>query len=293
MGENKQEIKNLLSLIDDPDELIWHPIRDSIVQMGKAVLPIVQEHWQSADTPDLASRVQGLIDEIQFRELHTDWIQWWNSESGTLKEGAVLLYRIIDPEYNISQLESLIKPITNEIWIELSDKLTALEKTRIINYLIFEKRGLNPVSNLDSKSKHLFISALLLTGSGHPLVISLLYCLLCRELSIPVYKAGNGEDSALAYIDTFNVGQALIQILGDYPVFFYILPDQIGNVIGLKFYTDYLNEQFPTQKPDYKTITDKQFIRIILQKLHNLLKEENKQEHLFKIKQLLSVSLIH
>ncbi|MEA1876277.1 MAG: transglutaminase family protein [Bacteroidota bacterium] len=293
MDNDKRKIQNLLNLLGDPDELIWHPIRDTIIQMGKTALPVLQEHWQSSDTPSLASRIQELIDEIQFNGLRTDWIQWWNSESGTLKEGVVLFSQIIDPDYNYSKLDRLIKPVANEIWIELSDKLTALEKTRIVNYILLEKLGLIPINNLDSKSKHLFIPSLLSTYSGHSLAISLLYCLLCRELSIPVYKAGNGEDSALAYIDTLNVDLTQVQILGDYPVFFYILPDHIGEIIGMKYYTEYLSKQFPTQRTDYKTISDKQFIRVMLQKLYNFYKEENKQEHLFKIKQLLSVSLNH
>ena len=292
MDENQQDIKNLLSLLDDPDVKIWYPIRDTIFKRGKLALPILNEHWQSSHNPILASRVQELIYEIQFGELKAEWINWWNSNSGTLKEGVVLLGRIIDREFNLSQLENFVKPITSEIWIELSDKLTALEKIRIIIYFLFEKRSINSLNNFESKSKHLFIRNLLLTGAGHPLSISLLICLLCRDLSIPVYKAGNGEDPTLAYLDTQN-NVPLLKELDRYQTLFYISPDLSGEIFSKTQYIEYLQMQFPTQKLNYSAISDKLFIRVILQILQSFYKEEKNQKHLSEIKQLLSASIIY
>jgi len=293
MDENQQNIKDLLSLLDDPDERIWYPIRDTIFKKGKLALPILNEHWQCSRNPILASRVQELIYEIQFGELKTEWIKWWNNNSGTLKEGVVLLGRIVDPEFNLSQLENLVKPIVNEIWIELSAKLTALEKIRIIIYFLYEKHSLNALTNFESKSKHLSIRNLLLTGNGHPLSISLLICLLCRDLSIPVYKSGDGEDPTLAYLDIHNNVVPLIKELSSYQTFFYISPDQSGEIFSKTQYIEYLQMQFPTQKFDFSAISDKLFIRVILQILQNLYKEEKNQKHLSEIKQLLSISIIH
>jgi len=292
MDEKALEIKDLLLLLDDPDELIWQTIRDRIMQTGSLALPILQEHWQSVNNPDTASRIQELINAIQFKELTRTWEKWWNSKSGTLMEGVVLLGKIIDPEINITVLEHLIKPIKDEIWIELSDKLTAIEKIRIINYLLFEKRGFKTIDSIDSKSRHLLLTNLLYTGSGHPLSVALLYVLLCRELSIPVYKAGNGENSTLVRLDVQDNTASLIYKLGNYSALFYILPDNNGEMIGKGAYADYLQNQFPTQKPAFEATTDKMFIRIILQKMHNLSEAENKQQHLLNIKQLLSVCVI-
>lgn len=290
MDKSRQEIKNLLTLLDDPDDKIWQQIRSKVVQIGKVALPILHDYWQYASNSILASRIQEIIIEIQYGELLKDWVQWWKNESGTLKEGAALLGQIIDPEFNLSNLENLLKPFINEIWIELSDKLTALEKIRIVNYVFFEKTNLHSINIIDTKSKNLFVSNLLLTGSGHPLAISLLYNLLCRELSIPVYKAGNGENSALVYLNTQNLANPISRKLSDYPTFFYILPDSSGEMLGMRPYTEHLKNQFPTQKPDINPVGDKAFIRIILQKLHNLYVEEKKHIHLFIVKQLLSVS---
>ncbi len=291
MDENRSNIELLLRLIDDPDENVWHPIRETIIKGGKIHIPVLQEQWQNASNNIQASRIEELISDLQFNELQKAWIKWWNNNSATLKEGVTLVEQIIDPEFNLAQLETLLKPIKNKIWIELSDKLTALEKIRIINHFFFQQHGFVALDNTDSKAKNNYIRNIFLSGSGAPLSISLLYCLLCRELSIPVYKVGKGDNASLSFLNQ-NPGIHVIQNLSNYSSLFFILPDMQGKVIGQKQYIELSQVQYPTQTQEFELLSDKSFIRIILQKLYYSYKEEKNTRRLSQIKHLLSLSVV-
>lgn len=284
------ELKNLLCLLDDPNENVWHPIRDTILRKGKSILKALQEEWQMAEDPLLAARINDLITIIQFGQLQDDWLDWWISNKGNLKEGWVLLSRVIDPDFNLERFEKLLKPIYNEIWIELSDKLTALEKVRVINYLLFEKHSLVVIKSINIKAKHMFVSNLLSSGSGHPMAIASLFCLLCRELSIPVYKVGNMENSGLAYLENYNIAIHTGLESGNSKALFYILPDKQGEIISQRQYADHFHQEFPSYILDLNLIPDKEFIRLILSELQFYYKEENNKLLLGKVNQLLSLS---
>ena len=47
MKEDKlQEIKALVNLVDDPDELIYNQIKSKIISMGKEVIPMLESAWE-------------------------------------------------------------------------------------------------------------------------------------------------------------------------------------------------------------------------------------------------------
>ncbi len=268
-------ISSLLKLADDPDESVWLSVRDKLLRLGYENIERLNEHWKTCDNSISAERIEGLISEIKSEQLTQEFSHWINSEDPAIKQGIILICRLLDPDFNNEELKRLVKPIERSIWLELSTKLTALEKVRIINHLLFEKQQITFKQNIDARSIHFFLPTLLKTRIGHPLTISLLFILLARELELPVFKVSSGDLAALVYLDAPEHLKIKFRNLSELNPLFYILLDHQIEIFGKSQFLQYLQHQYPTQNQNHNIVPDHKIIEIILLKLKYQYEEEN------------------
>jgi len=287
--ENENSFKSLLVLADDPDESIWLSVQDAILEKAEENLDILHEFWKNSESLLASDRIEELINQLNFRALLNDFHKWTKSANPTLKRGVVLISKVLLPDFNEDDLEKLLSPIKKSIWIELNSNLTALEKVRIINHLIFEKTQISFKSSLDSKAIHFFIPTLLKNNEGHPLAITILILLLARELDLTIFKVSNGDIPALAYLDVPEFLSVNPNRLNEYDTLFYISLDHHIDVFGKKQFGEYIDHLHITDNQDLKIVPDMQLIRIMLLKLKLLYEEENNDLKYSQISQLLQV----
>ena len=63
MQENK-EIKALLKLIDDPDEVVYETVSSKIISFGKEIIPNLENYWNTIANVELQEKVELLISKI-------------------------------------------------------------------------------------------------------------------------------------------------------------------------------------------------------------------------------------
>ena len=70
MGSQNPSIKALVKLIDDPDEDIFHHVRDELIKCGSKAIPYLEKSWED-DYYGLVfqSRIENIIHDIQFEEV--------------------------------------------------------------------------------------------------------------------------------------------------------------------------------------------------------------------------------
>ena len=75
--KDEKSIKALIQLIDDPDEHIFLHVRDTLLSFGFDAIPFLENSWEH-DHYDLIfqSRVEQIINEIQFEETKVQLLQW-------------------------------------------------------------------------------------------------------------------------------------------------------------------------------------------------------------------------
>ncbi len=259
--------ESLIKLLDDPDQVIYEAVSLKIQQIGTELIPDLESAAQQALSPLLHERLESIIKILHFNQLKNDLTDWIQSPCPELLEGAWLFCRYQFPDLTRKQFMGLIIPLRSEIWLEVSDSLTAMEKVRVMNSLLFSNnRVVLNESHPDSPGNN-FINRILETGQGNEYSLNLLYAILAQELSIPLFVAEMPDYPILAYVDMLMVPN------GDlnpelYDVLFYVNPADKGTMHSKIDLTNYLFRQsYPIEQSYYQPRRNSEFIRICFQKL--------------------------
>ena len=82
--------------------------------------------------------LENLIQEIQFNGVKDDLKRWIRTGAEYILEGAFYVARFQFPEISMDKINEQIESIRKDVWIEINNNLTALEKVKILNYIIFD-----------------------------------------------------------------------------------------------------------------------------------------------------------
>ncbi len=238
---NNKKIKALINLLDDPDEEIFRTVKDNLIAEGSEIIPELEKVWESSFNTDLQSRIEDLIQDIQLQSLKKGFRTWVNTEKRDLLEGAFLVAKYQYPDLKIENLKEKIELIKKDVWLELHENLTALEKIKILNHIIFDihKFVLNN-SNFYSPQNS-YINNVLESKKGNPLSLSLIYAVIAQELWLPVYGVNLPKNFILAYKEEISALFAFDESVDS--VLFYINPANKGTVFGRKEIDSFLKQQ--------------------------------------------------
>ena len=141
---NSSDLNSLIALLDDPDSEIFKVVSEKIVTQGIGVVPQLENAWEKAHNEIVQDRIENLIQTIQFNSTFDSISLWINSETQDLLEGAFLIARFQYPELTLSSIEKEIEKIRRDAWLEINDNLTALEKVKVINHILFDVYNFGP-----------------------------------------------------------------------------------------------------------------------------------------------------
>ena len=152
------------------------------------------------------------------------------------------------PDLDENRIFEQIENIEKDIWLELNETLTALEKVRIINHILFEVHGYS--SNVKSfhSPQNSFINEVLNSKKGNPISLSILYSIIAQKHGIPLIGVNLPKHFILAYRDDFMVD---LRPDGDIKVLFYVNPFSRGAVFSKREVDDFLKQLDIEPKPEY------------------------------------------
>ena len=138
MLENK-EIIALISLLDDPDEYIYNEVKNKIMSLGEATIPFLEQYWENNPMNLVSqSRIEEIIQKIQFDATYNDLEKWVNSDNPDLLKGALLINQFQYPDLDVKPIIETIEKIKQDIWLEVNNNLTSFEIIKIVNKILFE-----------------------------------------------------------------------------------------------------------------------------------------------------------
>jgi len=246
---NSSDLNSLIALLDDPDSEIFKVVSEKIVTQGIGVVPQLENAWEKAHNEIVQDRIENLIQTIQFNSTFDSISLWINSETQDLLEGAFLIARFQYPELTLSSIEKEIEKIRRDAWLEINDNLTALEKVKVINHILFDVYNFGPnVSNFFSPNNQ-YINLLFETKKGGPILLSVFYACIAQRLGLPIHCVNLPKNFVLAYKDRFHssVGS---EDEND-GILFYINPFNRGSVFSRKEIDVFLKQQNITSKSEY------------------------------------------
>ena len=209
------ELKALISLLDDPDDEVFDEVRDKLISFGDEIIPHLETAWESSFDHLLQNRIENIVHFLQFHTTKKALSNWKNSEQDLI-DGSIILAKYQYPDIEENEIKEIIKKITQDAWLELNDNLTALEKVNVVNHIIFNIHGFYGNTKNINSPKNSYINNVIERKKGNPITLGIIYLAVCNNLNIPMYGvdipahfilsyAENPQD-ILFYLNVFNRG---------------------------------------------------------------------------------------
>ncbi len=200
MQENK-EIKALLKLIDDPDEVVYETVSNKIISFGKEIIPNLENYWNTIANVELQEKVELLIHQLQFEDLKQEFIKW-NNDKPDLLAGTMLISKYVYPEMDTTFIFKEIEKLRRNIWLEMNTYLTPMEQINVLGSIIYsyyKQQGLEiSYQNIDG----FLINKTLENHKANAFGNGTIILILCHLLDVPVKAINIPNQFILAYFDT-------------------------------------------------------------------------------------------
>lgn len=279
---DKKQIHALVSLLDDPDEQVFSQIQNKLLQLGEDVIPVLESAWENSFDSVLQQRIEAIIHLIQFDNIRRSLREWALPEQQDLLTGAILIARYQYPDLDDAALRKHVEQIKQDIWLELNNNLTALEKVKVINHILFDVHNFSSNTQNYHAPQNSYINNVLESKKGNPVSLSIIYAVLAQELRIPIYGVNLPEHFILAYVDNGSINNALIE--DPDRVLFYINPFSRGAPVNKKEIDSFLKQQ--KLDPDEQFYTPCSNLMIIRRLLNNLIASYEKLGYPHKVEEL-------
>ncbi len=263
------QIDALISLIEDPDEIIFSQVKSEIKNYGADVIPkLEKERETSSFGPLYIDRIDQLIQSIQLESISEKMKEWHASEEKDLLEGALLINQFQYPSYNPDLIRKEITRIRQDVWLELNDNLTGFEKVRIMNHILFNVHGFSGNKSNYTSPNNSFLGDVLSSKKGSPLSLAILYQVLANSLDIPIYGVNLPNHFILCYMDEHGIASMLDETVAENGILFYINPFSDGTVIHKNEIDEFLfHLNLPEKVKFYKPCDNSDIINRLINNL--------------------------
>jgi hypothetical protein len=229
---NLKEVIALITLLDDPDDGIYSEVKNRFIILGPPAIPHLETAWENSFDALMQKRIEGIIHTIQFKALQNALKHWSENEQDDLFKGCAIIARYQYPDLDENKLKKQLHQIKQDVWLELHDDLTAIEKVKIINHIMFEVHQFGGNITNYHAPQNSFINVVLETKKGNPVMLSVIYALVCKELAIPIYGVNLPQHFVLAYVNDFaNLFDPSHKTLSD-NILFYVNPFSKGLIFN-------------------------------------------------------------
>jgi regulator of sirC expression with transglutaminase-like and TPR domain len=212
----------------------------------------------------LQTRIENIIHRIQFDKTLEAIADWKKKESPDLLEGAILIARYHYPELDEAKINEGIRQLHQDVWLEMNDQLTALEKIRVINHIFFDVHHFVGNTENYTAPENSYINKVLESKKGNPLSLAIIYLTLCKKLNLSVYGVNLPQHFVMVYIDELIFASENKED----NVMFYINPFSKGAIFSKREIDIFLNQlSIDPQKSFYLPCSNVEIIKRLVRNL--------------------------
>lgn len=244
--QGHKELDALIRLLDEPDQKTFDKIRDKIFSHGLIAIPSLEDAWANSFDQIIQERSLNLIHEIQFEQNVFDLNKWALFENKDLLRGYMIFSKYNYPDLDESKMMNQIAKLIQDIWLELNDELTALEKIKVVNHVLFNIHKFRGNKKNFYSPDNFSVNNVLERKMGNPTALGVLYLSICHKLKIPVAGVNLPKHFVLAYVDHKNNDE----------IMFYINPFNQGAVFTKNEIDLYIGQLKIDKKDEYYKVCD-------------------------------------
>ena len=198
------EIKALISLLDDDDKQVVAHVEEKILSLGKEVIPFLEKQWEASFSPALQSRIEEIIHTLQFDLLKSRLVEWYKKENMDLLEGMWLVATYQYPDLELEKLRQELEQIYYETWLEFRPDLYPIDQIKVVNSVLFNKLKFGANTKNFHSPGNSMINIVLETKKGNPITLCVIYMLVAQKLKLPVQGVNLPNLFILTYKDNQN-----------------------------------------------------------------------------------------
>ena len=235
-------IKALVNLLDDPDEIIYNDIRCRLIDIGPQCIPFIERICFEDNLGNLfKERANKLIHQIKFKKilnLHENWLK----QPFNLIDGVLDIDQYFFPDITVNFIKREINEMTEDVKKNIYNNMSPIEKVKIINDVIFENYRVRGDKKDYHNPKNSSFGSLIKNKKGNPLTISILYVEIARKLGIPIKGINLPNHFVVGYL---KKNEDELQTISDYEksdVIFYINPFSQGVILNHSDIEDFIKE---------------------------------------------------
>lgn len=211
----EQEIKALVSLLDDDDKEVSRLVEREIRQQGGKIIPFLENEWESAGfSPDIQRKIEELIHELQYVLTLERLTNWYNGGAIDLLEGLWIVATYQYPDLSLDKIRSDFEQFYYETWLEFKIDMHPIDQIRALNHVFFSKLKFGSNTKNFHSAGNSMINVVLETKKGNPISLCCIYMIIAQRLNMPVYGVNlpnlfvltYKQDSIQFYINVFNKG---------------------------------------------------------------------------------------
>lgn len=243
---SEKEIQALVTLLEDPDQTVYKELEKNLLKRGTDFVPDLELVWENSLNELLHSRIEYLIETIQFSSIISRIGEWVSGDSFDLLFGAYLIAKYQYPDLTYRAICEQVDLIAKDVEKEINEYLSPLEKVRVLNHIIFDVHRFSGYTANFFAPQNSFINYVLDSKKGNTYSLAILYAAVAQQLNISIYGVDLPKNFILAFVDyksfkTINRGS----------VFFYINPFNKGAVLGQKEINYFLRQQQIESREEY------------------------------------------
>jgi len=286
---NERELQAILTLLEDPDTEIYETLYQSLMKKGVDVVPDLEKAWEVSENSEIQNKIENLIHKIQLNFVQKNLSNWIKDGAVNLIDGAYVIARYQYPDLEMDEILNPLEKIKHDAWIEINENLTALEKVRILNHIIYDVHKFSGNTTNYYSPQNSFINQVMLSKKGNPISLAIIYAVIAQKLGLPIYGVNLPKNFILAYKDEFS--ELLYPDAKNENILFYINPFSRGAVLGRKEIDFFLKQQNITPDPMfYQPCSNLEIIQRLLLNLIYAYEKMGYEQKIKELKDLLKIS---
>lgn len=215
MTMTEQEIKALVSLLDDDDKEVSRLIESEIRQQGGKIIPFLENEWESAGfAPDVQRRIEELIHALQYEQLLERLANWHHGGAVDLLEGLWIVATYQYPDLSLDKLRGEFEQFYYDTWLEFKADMHPIDQIRALNSVFYTKLKFGSNTKNFHSANNSMINVVLESRKGNPITLCCIYMIVAQRLNMPVYGVNlpnlfvltYKQEGVQFYVNVFNKG---------------------------------------------------------------------------------------
>ena len=259
---NLNEVKSLITLLDDPDQEIYSHVHDKLLSYGNEAVEHLESAFEQAFDSIQQERIANLVHEIQFGTLKNDLKLWHQSGAFDLLQGILIINRYQYPDLDEQKIINQIESIKRDIWIQMMNEASPAEQIKLINHVFYHIHGFGGNTTNHQDPQNSYLSQVLESKKGNQISLAIIYSIIAQKLDIPVYGVNLPQHFILAYVDETQQSDFENGIL------FYINAFNKGFIFGRRDVDTFLKQlNLKSDKQFYEPCSNTEIIKRVLRNL--------------------------